>query len=74
MEMVELEELTEEDEKDLKQLIKNHFKYTNSEYAFKVLDNWNEYLKHFVKVMPKDYKKALIRLENEKLINEKITA
>ena len=69
MEMVEFESITKEDEEDLKQLIKNHFKYTNSEYAYKILNDWETNLKHFVKVMPTDYKNALIRLENEKNIN-----
>lgn len=74
MEMVELETISKEDEQDLKQLIKNHHKYTKSQYAFGILDNWEENLNYFVKVMPTDYKKALIRLENEKLINEETTA
>ena len=74
MEMIEFEPISSEDEQELKQLIKNHFKYTNSDLAYRILDNWEKHLKNFVKVMPTDYKKALIRLENEKLINEKTTA
>jgi glutamate synthase (ferredoxin) len=74
MEMVEFEKISEKDEQELIQLIKNHYKYTNSELAFGILDNWTENLKHFVKVMPTEYKKALIRLENEKLTKEEITA
>ncbi len=74
MEMIEFETISKDDENELKQLIKNHFKYTNSELAYKMLDNWEQHLKNFVKVMPTDYKKALIRLENEKLINEETTA
>jgi glutamate synthase (ferredoxin) len=74
MEMIEFDPISEQDEQELKQLIKNHFKYTNSQLAYEILDKWEANLKHFVKVMPIDYKKALIRLENEKLINEEITA
>lgn len=74
MEMVEFEEISRADEKELKQLIKNHFKYTNSELAFKILDNWENNLKHFIKVMPTDYKKALQRLEDEKNITIETTA
>ena len=74
MEMIEFETISKNDEDELKQLIKNHFKYTNSELAYKMLDNWEQHLKNFVKVMPTDYKKALIRLENEKLINQETTA
>jgi glutamate synthase (ferredoxin) len=74
MEMVEFETITANDEKELKQLVKNHFKYTNSEFAFGILDNWKKNIKHFIKVMPTDYKKALVRLENEKLMNEETIA
>ena len=74
MEMIEFDKISNEDEQDLKQLIQNHYKYTESKYAFEILENWKENLQHFVKVMPTDYKKALIRLENEKLINEETTA
>ncbi|MFD0762822.1 glutamate synthase large subunit [Lutibacter aestuarii] len=73
MEMVELESILNEDEKELHQFIKNHFKYTQSELAYRILNDWDEHLKHFVKVMPTDYKKALIRLENEKNINAETT-
>jgi glutamate synthase (ferredoxin) len=74
MEMVAFEAISKDDENVLKQVIKKHFKYTHSELAYRILDHWEENLKHFVKVMPTDYKKALIRLENEKLINEETTA
>ncbi|WP_211047345.1 glutamate synthase large subunit [Lutibacter sp. B1] len=68
MEMVEFDAITENDEQTLKQLVKNHFKYTNSDYAYSILNDWENSLKHFVKVMPTDYKKALQRLEDEKNI------
>ncbi|MDO9276364.1 MAG: glutamate synthase subunit alpha, partial [Lutibacter sp.] len=70
MEMVAFEEISSEDEIDLKQLIKNHFKYTNSDLALRILDDWENSLAYFVKVMPTDYKKALVRLENEKNIKK----
>jgi len=74
MEMVEFDAITANDEKELKQLIKNHFKYTNSELAYSILDDWDINLPHFIKVMPTDYKKALERRESEKLINEETSA
>ena len=49
----------------LKQLIENHLHYTNSEVAWKILDNWSEYLPKFVKVMPVDYHRALKELQAE---------
>ncbi|MDO9039549.1 MAG: glutamate synthase-related protein, partial [Lutibacter sp.] len=65
MEMVAFDPIFEADEKELKQLIKNHFKYTNSDLAYKILDDWENSLTNFVKVMPTEYKKALMRLEME---------
>lgn len=49
----------------LKQLIENHLHYTNSEVAWKILDDWSEYLPKFVKVMPVDYHRALKELQAE---------
>lgn len=72
MEMVEFEEISADDKKDLRQLIKNHFKYTNSDLAYKILDDWENNLPHFVKIMPTDYKKALERIERENSINAAI--
>jgi glutamate synthase (ferredoxin) len=65
MEMVAFDPIFEADEKELKQLIKNHFKYTNSDLAYRILDDWENSLSNFVKVMPTEYKKALMRLEME---------
>ncbi|HCE54841.1 MAG TPA: glutamate synthase large subunit, partial [Lutibacter sp.] len=65
MEMVAFDPIFEADEKELKQLIKNHFKYTNSDLAYRILDDWENSLTNFVKVMPTEYKKALMRLEME---------
>ncbi len=74
MEMVEFEPITPKDEKELKQLIKNHFKYTNSELAYNILDHWKTKLPHFIKVMPTDYKKALELHGSKTLINEETSA
>ena len=47
------------DEVNLKTLIENHFKFTGSERAREILDDWSNELGHFVKVMPIDYRKVL---------------
>ena len=70
MEMVDFDAISKDDEKDLKQLIKNHFKYTNSDLAYRILDDWENSITHFIKVMPTDYKKALVRLEMENSIKK----
>jgi glutamate synthase (NADPH/NADH) large chain len=57
----------EEDVIELKQLIKNHYEATSSPLAHRILEQWETYLPKFKKVLPEEYRKALIRLENEKL-------
>jgi glutamate synthase (ferredoxin) len=54
--------INSKDEKDLKNLIKNHVKYTNSEKGAEILLNWREELKKFKKVIPRDYEKILDKL------------
>ncbi len=59
-EMVELEHLSDENDiTEVKNMISNHLKYTGSENAKKILDNWDEMLPKFVKVIPKDYMRML---------------
>ena len=58
-EMVAIEELTVEDENILRMYIEQHFSYTDSGIAKKILDNWTDTLPQFIKVMPQDFKKAL---------------
>ena len=59
LEMVELEELSDEDFDLVRGLVRNHFNYTASEKALQILLNWKETKKHFIKVMPTDYKRVL---------------
>ncbi len=60
LEMVELERLEEDaDIVELKELVENHAKYTGSTVAQRILENWQEAVSQFVKVMPTDYKRAL---------------
>ena len=57
----------EEDQIQLKQLIENHFKATSSPLGKRILENWEIYLPKFIKVLPEEYRQALIRLEKEQL-------
>ena len=57
----------EEDTLQLKQLIENHLKETGSPLANRILNDWNEYLLKFKKVLPEEYRQALVRLEQEEL-------
>ncbi len=66
MGMVELESLeVEEDINEVKTLIENHLRYTGSDVAKAVLDNWSEAVKQFVKVMPTDYKRVLLEVKKQ---------
>ena len=66
MEMVELEALEQdEDIAELRELIEKHHRYTGSSVAEKVLSDWDNALRHFVKVMPTDYKRVLQELARE---------
>jgi glutamate synthase domain-containing protein 2/glutamate synthase domain-containing protein 1/glutamate synthase domain-containing protein 3 len=58
-ELVELEPLSEHDEAELKDLIAEHADRTSSPVARRMLDDWDASVGRFVKVMPRDYKRAL---------------
>ena len=49
----------------LKQLIENHLHYTDSDVARKILDDWDNWLPKFVKVMPVDYRRALLEMQEQ---------
>src|SRR5690349_10723348 len=66
--MVDLEPLAEaEDEATLKRLIENHRKYTGSKRAGEILEKWAQYRPKFVKVFPKEYRRALAELGQKKV-------
>lgn len=72
MEMVELSLIEDShDNKEVKTLIENHYKYTGSELAKRILDNWLDYRDKFIKVIPIEYKKVI---QEQKMaeINRKI--
>jgi glutamate synthase (NADPH) large chain len=58
-EMVDLDPVEEPDVDELKTMIENHFNCTGSTVAKFVLDDFENQLKNFIKVFPKDYKKVL---------------
>lgn len=58
-EMVDLDPLGQEDAQLLQDMITRHFAYTASTVAKFVLNDFENQLKNFVKVFPRDYKKAL---------------
>jgi len=70
LEMVELEDLTDQDREHLAQLLQNHVDYAKSAKAERILSKWPATAKNFIKVMPTDYKRALemmAKTETEKI-------
>ena len=68
MEMVELSLIEDmADNRELYRIIGNHYKYTRSPLAGKMLDNWQSYVDQFIKVIPFEYKKVLHDEKMEKL-------
>jgi len=60
-EMVDLDTPDSEDEKFLHDMIGSHRRFTGSSVATFILDDFENQLKNFIKVFPKDYKKVLLQ-------------
>ncbi len=58
----------------LRILIERHLLHTGSKRAREILDNWEASLGLFVKVMPKDYRRALMDMEAERLKAKTVAA
>ena len=61
--LVAFSDMTCQDEARLIQLIRNHLNYTGSRKASKILSDWKLYRPKFVKVMPKEYRRALLEMQ-----------
>jgi glutamate synthase domain-containing protein 3 len=57
--LVDLEPLDAEDVELVHGLVQRHLEYTGSELAARLLADWATTVRQFVKVMPRDYKRAL---------------
>lgn len=57
--MVSLETLDDENQVELKLMIKKHLEYTGSDMARAILESWSEAIKKFIKVIPNDYKRMM---------------
>ncbi len=69
MGMVELEVPAKEDLKVVREMLRNHFRYTSSKGALVILEDWDAQSRHFVKVMPEDYKAVLLqKKQKEELV------
>ncbi len=68
-EMIDLDPLNEEDANELRTMIQKHLDNTGSTVAQFVLSDFENQVKNFIKVFPKEYKKAL---QEKKRRNEKL--
>jgi len=65
LEMIDLDKMENSDFEKVRKMVRDHFRYTGSEVALNILNNWKYQRNHFVKVMPKDFKRVL-KEQNEK--------
>ncbi len=62
LEMVELEDLSDPDEEIMvKNMIHKHVRYTDSPLAKQMIDQWSSAAERFVKVIPFEYKRYLMK-------------
>ncbi|MFZ2102508.1 MAG: glutamate synthase large subunit, partial [Oricola sp.] len=60
-------DMTRHDEERLLQLISNHRHLTGSTRAAHILENWESYRSKFRKVMPVEYRRALVEMERMRM-------
>jgi len=66
-ELVDLEDVVDPvDVEQLRERIEHHHHYTRSDVAKRILDDWEDMLPKFIKIMPRDYRLALERLARER--------
>ena len=67
MESIEIEKLEAQDLDIVKELVQNHYTHTYSDIAEKIISNWDNHKKHFIKIMPIEYKAALEKMAKDKI-------
>ena len=65
-ELVEIETLKSNDKEILLSLIEEHVQATSSSLGKRILDNWDEEIKYFKKIVPNDYKKIITLIDKKK--------
>ncbi len=74
LELVELEPLSDEDAAEVRALITEHVGRTGSLVARNLLASWPRARERFVKVMPRDYRRALEELAGRAALEERAAA
>ncbi len=57
-----MHDMTRDDDARILSLLRSHIHYTGSKRAHDILLNWEYYMPKFVKVMPVDYRRALLEM------------
>ena len=58
--MVSMQQLTDQDDiKELRSIIEKHVNATGSDKGKMILDNFEEYIPHFKKIIPEDYERMI---------------
>jgi glutamate synthase domain-containing protein 3 len=60
---VDLKPMNERSADDLRRMLERHVEYTDSTVARFILENWDDELSRFVRVMPRDYARVLREME-----------
>ena len=63
MDLVDLEELDETDDERVRNLVSEHVARTGSMVGRNIVASWERARERFVKVMPRDYKRALAAMQ-----------
>ncbi|WP_124981434.1 glutamate synthase large subunit [Nonlabens xiamenensis] len=58
----------EEDLQLLKEMVEEHYNATYSKLAQRLLENWEREVHHFIKVLPEEYRQALLKLAEEQTV------
>ena len=61
MSMIEFDPMEENDVATVRGLIQRHYDYTHSQLAWRLLSGWKDTVKHFIKVMPVEYRSVLAK-------------
>jgi glutamate synthase (NADPH) large chain len=69
-EMVDIDPVERDDIAELQDIITRHYAYTGSTVAKFVLDDFENQLKNFVKIFPRDYKKVLLESKQKAVMNK----
>jgi glutamate synthase (NADPH/NADH) large chain len=72
-EMVDLDPLEQADKLELKKMITKHFEYTGSTPGGWILNHWEDAVELFIKVMPRDYKRALATNKSQSQVSGVLT-